>query len=512
MRTLASVTALVLLVLGSAACARPEARAAGVELVTLDEPGSPFVAFNAWIKAGSQNDPKGKEGLAALTASLIAEGATRANPYQEILAKLYPMAGGYSSSVDKEMTVFTGRIHRDHLDAYYALFKDALLAPAFSEDDFARLKSETLNYLRQARRFSNDEELSKELLFWSIYRGTPYEHPEEGYVQSVESITLEDARQFYARYYTRDNVVAGVGGGLPQGFPDRVRQDFGALPAGTPPSVPKPEPAPLEGMRILIVEKNTRATPISFGFPIALLRSDPDFYAMMLANSWFGEHRTSVSHLYQVIREARGMNYGDYSYIEAYPQGYATQVPPTNVSRRSQIFEVWIRPIAMTDPGTLHDRSLFAFRAALRELSQLVEGGLTADQFETQRRYLANYHVNFASTLSRRLAYRLDDLFYGLKTPGFVGGIRPGLAALTRDQVNAAIRRHLQAKNMTVVFITQDAEGMKQKILSGAPTPIRYAGEQPKEVLEEDRIIASWPIPVKPDQVTVMGINAVFEK
>ncbi len=480
--------------------------------ITLVEAGSPFVAFDIWVKVGSENDPQGKEGLAALTAALVSEGSTTQDAYEEIVRKLYPMAGGYGESVDKEMTVFTGRIHRDNLEAYYALFKNALLSPAFKDEDFARIKSQTVNYLKQARRFSNDEELSKELLFSSIYRGTPYAHPEEGYVQSVASITLDDVRAFHRRYYTRDNVVVGIGGDLPKGFAARVRADFDTLPAGVVPAVAKPAPAPGDGMRILIVEKKTNATPISFGFPLHLLRGDPDFYALMLANSWFGEHRTSVSHLYQVIRETRGMNYGDYSYIEAYPRGYATQVPPTNVSRRSQIFETWIRPIAATAPGTLHDRSLFAFRAALRELTKLAESGMSAEAFETQRRYLMNYHVNFANTLGRRLAYRLDDAFYGVADPGFIAGIRPAMQALTLEKVNAAIKRHLQADNLCVVFITQDAEGMKKKILSGEPTGITYAGQQPREVLEEDKLIAAFPIKVRPEQITVMNINEVFEK
>jgi zinc protease len=515
MKRLSSVTALFLLFLlflAPSACSRAADPVADATTVTLSEPESPFVAFNIWVKAGSQNDPKGKEGLASLTASLVSDGSTTQNSYEQIRNKLYPMAAGYGSDVDKEMTVFTGRIHRDNLEAYYALFKDAVLLPAFKEEDFTRIKSRTMNYLRQSRRFSNDEELTKELLFWSVYRGTPYEHPESGYVQSVESITLDDVRQFYRTHYTRDNIVVGVGGGIPDGFAARVRADIDLLPAGQPPVSAKPAPAPLDGMRILIVEKNTTATPISFGYPIELLRGDPDFYALMLANSWFGEHRTSVSHLYQVIREKRGMNYGDYSYIEAYPRGYATQVPPTNVSRRSQIFETWIRPIAQTAPGTLHDRSLFAFRAALRELHKLADNGLTPEAFETQRGYLLNYHVNFANTVGRRLAYRLDDAFYGIGEPGFLAGIKPGIEALTLEQVNAAVKRHLQAEKMWVVFITQDAEGMKRKILSGEPTNITYAGRQPQEVLDEDKIIASWPIPVKPEHVTIVNINEVFEK
>ena len=482
------------------------------DTITVSEPGSPFIAFDIWVKAGSQNDPAGKEGLAALTAALLADGSTTADPYDQILAKLYPMAAGYGSSVDKEMTVFTGRVHRDNLEAYYTLFKNAVLSPAFAEADFERIKAQTLNYLERSRRYNRDEELSKELLFWMAYRGTPYEHPEEGYVESVRSITLDDVRAFYDQYYASNNVVVGVGGGYPDGFVERVRTDFDALPERPVMSVPKPEPAMPDGIRVLIVEKQTDASAISLGFPIDLLRGDPDFYAMMAVNSWFGEHRNSFSHLYQVIRELRGMNYGDYSYIEAYPAGFATQVPPTNVSRRSQLFEIWIRPISLTAPGTLHDRTLFATRAAIRELQTLVDGGMTPGALEASKQFLHNYTVNWGSTISRRLAYAVDDAFYGMPGDGFLASIRPGLAALDTAKVNPAIRRHLQYGNLYVIFVTADAEAMKQKLLSGVPTPISYAGEKSAEHMAEDALIAAYPLPVREENITILGIDEVFER
>ncbi|MEJ2501849.1 MAG: insulinase family protein, partial [Gemmatimonadota bacterium] len=355
----------------------------GPRLVTLEEAESPFIAFNIWVKAGSQNDPEGKEGLAALTAALLSDGGTTDRSYREILEALYPMSAGYGYGVDKEMTTFTGRVHEDNLEPYYDLFRAAVLEPAFDPEDFERIKSQTLNELERSRRYSRDEELSKELLFWMAYRGTPYAHPEEGYVESVRSITLDDVKQFYRDHYLRDAVVVGVGGGYPDGFAQRVRADFDeALPGGPVPVVPPPSPAMPDGMKVLLVEKETDAVAISMGFPIDLLRSDDDFIAMLAANSWFGEHRNSFSHLYQVIREVRGMNYGDYSYIEAFPAGFATQQPRTNVARRSQLFEIWIRPIARTDPGTLHDRALFATRAALRELDTLVSTGLSEAQVD----------------------------------------------------------------------------------------------------------------------------------
>jgi zinc protease len=480
--------------------------------ITVPDAESPYIVFSIWVKAGSQNDPAGKEGLAALTAALLSQGATTDRDYQAILQRLYPMAAGYGASVDKEMTVFSGRVHRDNLESYYELFRAALLSPAFSEDDFNRIRTRTLNALERSRRYARDEELSKELLFREAYRGTPYEHPVDGYVQSVRSITLDDVQQFYARHYLRNNLVVGLAGGYPQAFVQQVRSDFDALPAGDVAVVPAPTPRMPDGIHVIIVEKETDATAISMGFPIPVLRGEPDFIPLMTANSWLGEHRNSFSRLYQVIRETRGMNYGDYSYIEAFPAGFATQQPRVNVPRRSQLFEIWIRPIALTEPGNLHDRSLFATRAAWYELQKLVDHGLPAAEVERTKEFLHNYTVNWGNTLSRQLAYAIDDEFYGIAEPGFLSSIRPGLAALTPARVNDTVRRNLQYGNMYVVFITADAEGMKRRLLSGEPTPITYAGERSQEVMDEDRIIASYPIRVREENITIIPIAEVLER
>jgi hypothetical protein len=121
--------------------------------IAMEEKGSPFIAFDIWVKAGSQNDPQGKEGLASLTAQLLADGSTQQDSYQQILEKLYPMATGYGASVDKEMTTFRGTVHLDNLEGYYALLRNALLTPAFSQSDFDRVKSQTTGTRSSPRSF-----------------------------------------------------------------------------------------------------------------------------------------------------------------------------------------------------------------------------------------------------------------------------------------------------------------------------------------------------------------------
>ena len=473
-------------------------------MVMLPVKEDPTISFRLLFKVGSQNDPAGKEGLAALTASLITHGATQKHSYEELLELLYPMAAEIGGQVDKEMTVIYGRIHRDNLTDFYQLLKEIVLTPAFKEEDFQRVKSNTLNYLQNVLRYANDEELGKEVLSEFIFQGTPYGHIEEGHVSSIKNITLEDVKKFYHQYYTRDNLLIGLGGGFDEAFARQVEKDFQQLPAGKPAEVPRPRVKPINGLEVLIVEKKgTNATAISFGYPVNILRGDKDFYALALANSWLGEHRNSSSHLYQVIRETRGLNYGDYSYIEHFPNGGRRQFPPPNVARRQQIFQVWIRPVP-------NYARLFAFRAALRELQKLVDNGLTEEQFELTRTFLKNYILHYAPTTMMKLGYAMDDVFYGIKGH-YLDIFRKKMDELTREDVNRAIRKYLQYHNIKAVFVTDDAAKLKEMLVKNEPSPITYAVPKPPSVLEEDKEIAAYPLKVKPKNVTIIPVEKVFE-
>ena len=462
----------------------------------------PTVSFRIWFKVGSQNDPSGKEGLAAITAAMLTDASTLKNSYEQILDKLYPLAAAYDATVSAEMTVIFGRVHKDNLGEYYPLFLDALTAPAFSQQDLDRIKSQTLNYLENTLRYSSDEELGKAVLYNEIFAGTSYGHITAGLVSSVKTITLDDIRSFYGIYYTRDNLVIGLGGGYDALLLARLKTDLAKLPAGIPRPVRPPAPAPIRGFRAAIIEKDAPATAISMGIPIDVLRGTKDWYALAIANSWLGEHRSSSSHLYQVIREERGLNYGDYSYIENFPEGGRRSVPPQNVCRRKQIFEIWIRPVP---PEAGH----FALRAALREYRHLVENGLTRGQFTLTKNFLRNYILNYAPTTMARLGYAIDDKFYGIAS-GHLTQFRAMMKTLTVADVNRAIKKHLHYGDMMIAVVTKDAKGIQDALVNDSPSPITYRTKKPESVLSEDSGITTFPVKLSPDAVTVVPVTEVF--
>lgn len=498
LRRTAAHSTLVLVMTAIAASASAQAP------VLLPVPADPTVSFKVWFKVGSQNDPPGKEGLAFLTGQLLSEGSTTANSYEDILKKLYPLASGYSVRVDREMTTVSGRTHRDNLETYFALYTDAYLKPAFKAEDFERVKSSTLNFLEQSLRYAQDEELGKAAFFAAVFEGTRYAHPPQGTVAGIKSLTLDDVKRFYASHFTRENAVVALGGSYPEELLARFQASLQTLPAGAPAAAPAPQPKAIEGRRVLLVHKPNADASISFGYPVDLHRGEPDFYALWLANSWLGEHRSDSSHLYQVIRETRGLNYGDYSYIEAYPEGGQRQQPPPNVPRRQQLFEVWIRTLP-------NQQAVFALRAALREIERLIEHGMTEEEFQLTKAYLQKYSLHFAETTQDRLGYALDDRYYGIAAPGHLARFRQAMSQLTREEVNAAVKRHLKLDDLQIAISTGDPEGIQKALVSGEPTPITYAAEKPKEVTEEDKAIASYPLVIRAEDIRVVPVEQFLE-
>jgi zinc protease len=473
--------------------------------VLLHVAADPTISFSLQFAVGSQNDPPGKEGLAFLTGEMLADAATAARSLDEILAALYPLAAGYDIRVDLERSTLTGRVHRDNLDAYLELFTDAFLKPAFEDSDFERLRSDAVNAIENTLRYSSDEELGKATLHESVFRGTRYAHLSEGTVAGLRSITLDDVRAFYRRHYTRANALLGVAGGFDAALVERLRGAVAQLPAGERTAAPAIRPAPIAGRSVVFVDKPNADASISVGFPLDVRRGERDFYALWIANSWLGEHRNQSSHLFNVIRELRGLNYGDYSYIEEFPEGGERSMPPANVPRRLQLFEIWIRTLP-------NDQAPFALRSALREFQLLVDHGLTPEAFELTRAFLRKYSLHFAETTDAKLGYAMDDRFYGLEQEGHLARFRRMMDELTLEEVNAAMKRHWQYENLTIAIVTGEAAALRARLLSGEPTPITYATPKAEAILEEDRIIEGWPLKLTENRMTTIAVAEAFER
>ncbi len=461
---------------------------------------SPLVAVRLMFAAGSIHDPRGKEGLASLTASMLGSAATQKHGYADLLEALYPMAATIDVNTDREVTELSGLVHRDKLAEYTELLKEVILQPAFSEQDFQRNKDQLSSYLANTLQ-NNDEMLGLEALQTQLFKNHPYGHPTAGTEAGLKSITLDDVKRFYGEHYTASNLMLGVAGGYPKDYPETLQRDLAALPMGTAAKSALPALPKTQGRNFVLLNKSTASVGINFGYTLPITRADADYFPLMVANSFLGEHRTFHGRLMQQLRGARGLNYGDYSYIEYYPAPPFTNSPTPGSPRHQQYFSIWIRPVV---PADAH----FALRAGLYEVQRLRDKGMTQEEFDLTRAFLLNYTKLWAQSVGDRLGFQMDSAFYG--TPYFIDEVDSRLKSMKLADVNAAIRKYFTTDNYTAVIVTDNAAQLKDALQKDAPSTKTYGSPVPPDTAEADKIVL--PLAVKPTSVEIVPAADLYKK
>jgi zinc protease len=151
-----------------------------------------------------------------------------------------------------------------------------------------------------------------------------------------------------------------------------------------------------------------------------------------------------------------------------------------------------------------------ALRIATHELEKLIENGLTQEQIDSTRDYLMKNVYVMTATQNQEVGYALDSQWYGIGE--FTSYVRDRVSKLSREDVNNAIRRHLSAKDLSVVIITKDAAGLRDKLVADAFSPIKYDADKPAELLEEDKFIGARKLNIKPANVKITPVDQVFAK
>ena len=141
-------------------------------------------------------------------------------------------------------------------------------------------------------------------------------------------------------------------------------------------------------------------------------------------------------------------------------------------------------------------------RLAAQLLSQ--DGGVRL------RDYLMKNVYVMTATQNQQLGYALDSRWYGIGE--FTGYMRDRLGKLTLDDVNRAIRAHLSAKNLSVVIVTKDAKGLREKLVADAFSPIQYDAEKPADPLAEDKVVGARKLALRAEDVKVTPVEEVFAK
>ena len=321
------------------------------DLVVLfsQQTGLPLVTLELIIKAGTLQEPKGKEGLANLTASLLLSG-TKSRSATQIAQQLDFMGARLKAGGGEDFATLSLTILKKDLATGLELLKDVLLNPSFALPEVQRkvaqykaaLESEEDEPMVVAsRRFAKD-----------LYGDFPYGHPVSGTPQGLSAITPKDLTEFHQTYYRPNNAILAVVGDLTQ---DEARQwvtkTFGTWAAAPTPPLKLPPIPELTQRQVVVIDKDITQANVILG-SLGIKRDNPDFYALQVMNYILGGGGFS-SRLMDDIRENRGLAY---SVASAFSPGlepgpFSVSLETKNASAGEAIQQVLAQlKVMMTQP------------------------------------------------------------------------------------------------------------------------------------------------------------------
>lgn len=490
-------------------------------LVTLPS-DSPLYTIRIMVRTGSGYDPPGKEGAANLTAHMLIEGGFGDPKRPTTKDKLADITRPWGDAalprvlVDKEATTFSMTVPRESLSEFIArVLKPMMTEPLWLAPELDRIRRESLSDIRSFLRFEDEESLGLLALDNYVLAATPLDHLANGTVRGLQAVTRDDLIRFYKSFYARDNMYVATNINDPAAL--GILMDALPTPAAHPASPTlKTEPALFQGRHLLIItQPNAIATGLHLGFPIDVTRRSDDYWPLFVANIFLGVHRDSFGRLYRDIRADRGYNYGDYSYTEYYEGRPYYMSPPPGTPRTQQYFSIWIRPVD-------HRFTHFILKAMTAELDQFIRQGLTPEQVESTKVKARTLYLNYAENQFRLLGYRLDDMFYGMKDHGYIQEMLAHIDAVTPDQVNTAIKKHLQTANLKYVIVTNQngAEQLADDIANGTNVVSKTLGEyhiaepippEKQKMLDQDKQWAAFPLEIPRKNVRIVKAEEMFE-
>jgi zinc protease len=287
----------------------------GITVLARSSFSSPAIAIQGYLPAGSLLDPPEKLGLANFTAAALMRG-TASRSFQAIYEALESAGASLGFSCGILTTTFGGQALVEDLDLVLGVLCEALSQPVFPPEQVERLRAQYLTSL--AIRAQDTAAMAALAFDANLYPGHPYARPEDGFTETVASISRDDLASFRTRYYGPRGMVIGVVGAVePQAAVEAVQRAFEAWqnPAqeAQPPAPGLDSPPAAQRTHVPIPGKSQADVVLGC---IGPERRSPDFMAASLGNSILGQFGM-YGRIGQTVRETAGLAYYAYSSLNA---------------------------------------------------------------------------------------------------------------------------------------------------------------------------------------------------
>jgi zinc protease len=426
----------------------------GLNLIIAPVHKLPVVTVVALMDAGAMTDPRGKEGLAQLTARAITEG-TALYDGEALTDSLERLGTSIDASADWDATMMTLTVLTAKLPEAFAHFADVLTTPTFPNASVERIKGERVAEILQVE--SEPRELANEMFDSFVYAAdSRFTKPVGGTKASISSITRQDVSDFYTARYHPSGTTLIVVGDVEADSVERMVAGVLCGWTGNPVRPVSVVDAPARTTRaIQIVRKgDAPQSELRVGH-VSVARTHPDYFKLTVMNAILGGLFSSRINLN--LREAHGYTYGAHSEFD------------------------WRRAASpfLISTAVESNVTAAALQQTLYEIDRMRSDGVTESELSLATSYLDGvFPIRFETTsaiataLATLTLYNLSDDWYDT--------YRHRIRGVTAGDVLDAVRAHVDPQRLQIVVVG-NAETIREQLetLHFGPLTMRDASREP---------------------------------
>jgi zinc protease len=400
---------------------------AGIDLIAYKTDVANVVTFRGSLPAGDSFAPKENMAVPTLVGEMLDKGTTQQDKFA-IAQKLDDIGAKIDFSVSGVMTEFSGKCLRKDLPVVISLLAEQLRSPAFSPEEFAKLKKQITGDLQRAME-STDYRADQAFGEVVFPVGHPnYEAPTKEFVAAVEAAKLEDVKAFHAAYYGPAQATLVTVGDVDI---DALKKDLAKAFEGwtggkTRPEFPKAKAAAERREQTIPMADKPNVTVV-IGQTTGMKFSEPEALALRIGTAVLGSGFTG--RLMATVRDKEGLTYGIGAGLadDAFADG------------------AW--QISANFAPDLLEKGMASTK---RELEAWYSEGITAPELErVKTNLIGTFKVGLATTDG--LANALLNAVHRGYDVTWLDDYPKRVAALSLQEVNGAIKKHLHPDKMALI-------------------------------------------------------------
>lgn len=402
----------------------------GLRLIIQEHRASDVVALHLWVGVGGRDERPEERGFSHLAEHMLFKGTETLGP-GFVDREVEAVGGRTNAGTSLDYTFYYMLLPARQATRGIEVLADVAFNSAFDPKEMEREREVVFDEVRLGE--DNPRSSLFRQLYTHVFPGHPYGRPVLGDEAALRAATRETLRGYYKRHYVPDNMVVVVIGAVdPADVRAAVSRTFTRAPAAGYRRQPLPPPPSLAGVRRHVVTRNEKQAHLALAWSAPPL-DHPDVFAVDLLATILGGSRSS--RLNQALRERSRL-------VSSVRASYGALQGGGMLSVSAQL-----------EPKDLDKVE----SAILAEIRRIQTEGVT--EVERRRAITAAesehaFAIETAEGLAR--AYGLAETIWRLEEE-----LRylERLGSVTREQIQEAARRYLQADRYAVLAFTPPGAG-----------------------------------------------------